>query len=120
MKLDVIEGGDWLDQYLATGELPDVPVAPTWTPDFVGEQLVEALKWAKHNAGRVGPGGMVGSYSPFVATFDDHLAEGWGLPEIAGDDEPDERRRHAALQLRDRGLSLISQALDRAGLPVEV
>ena len=151
---------------------------PTWTPEIVGEQLVEALRWAKHNAGRVGPAGFVGSRSLFSVTLEDHLEEGWGLPEIAGDDEPDERRRHAmpspeqitrhelalqwpadhlfpdhkgsarmlglwaaceiskrsfngackargvdrraALQLRDPGLSLISQALDRAGVPVEV
>lgn len=178
MKHELIEGGDWLDQYLATGELPEVPAAPTWTPEIVGEQLIEALRWAKHNAGRVGPGGFVGSRSLFNVTLEDHLEKGWGLPEIAGDDEPEEHRvrvaatpeqitrheialqwpadhllpdhkgsarmlglwaaceiskrsfngavkargvdRRAALQLRDRGLSLISQALDRAGLPVEV
>lgn len=179
MKHEVIEdSGDWLDQYLATGKLPDVPAAPAWTPDLVGEQLVEALRWAKHNAGRVGPGGFMGSRSLFNVTLEDHLEEGWGLPEIAGDDEPDECRRYAmpspeqitryemalqwpadhllpdhkgsarmlglwaaceiskrsfsracrargvdrraALQLRDRGLSLISQALHRSGLPVEV
>ena len=179
MKYDrTIEGGgDWLDEYLRSGALPDAPQAPTWTPEIVGEQLCAALRWAKHNTGRVGPGGFVGSRSLFNVTLEDHLEEGWGLPEIAGDDEPDERRqyampspeqitryemalawpadyllpdhkgsarmlglwaaceiskrsfngackargvdRRAALQLRDRGLSLISQALDRAGLPVE-
>jgi hypothetical protein len=178
MKLEVIEG-DWLDAYLATGELPDVPPAPKWTPEAVEAQLVEALRWAKYNAGRVGPAGIGGVSGVFslVSTLEDHMEEGWGIPEVAGDDVPDEKQirpaatpeqitrheaalqwpadyllpdykgsarmvglwcacqvgkrsfngvckargvdRHAAMQLRDRGLSLISQGLTRDGVPVE-
>ena len=112
---------------------------------------------------------------PFVVTLDEHLANGWGLPEAAGDDEPDPRRlrvmlspaqvaqheaaldwprrylgdhegsarilalwlrckvqkrpfdaalkargtisRGAAIQMRDKALSIISQGLDRDGVP---
>jgi hypothetical protein len=109
----------------------------------------------------------------FSATLDDHLSEGWGLPEVADDDEveakalilppsPAQVTRHVAVlewpavylcpdhhgsarmvglwaackarrfpfdkalagrlarghayRLRDRGLSLISQGLDRDGI----
>jgi len=179
MKLEVIEG-DWLDAYLATGELPEAPPAPEWTPELVEEQLIEALRWAKHHAGRVGPAGLGGVSGVFslVSTLEDHLEEGWGVPEIAGDDEPDERQirpaatpeqitrheaalewpaeyllpdhkgsarmvglwcacqiskrsfngackargvdRHAAMQLRDRGLSIISQGLSHDSMSVEI
>lgn len=180
MKHEIVEGGDWLDAYLATGELPEAPPAPEWTPEEVETQLVEALRWAKYNAGRVGPAGLGGVSGVFslVSTLEDHMEEGWGIPEIAGDDELDERQirpaatpaqitrheaalqwpatylvpdrigsarmlglwaacqigkrsfrgackargvdRRAAMQLRDRGLSLISQGLARDGVPVEV
>ncbi len=64
----------------------------TWTPKAVGEAMTEALRWASWAAGRVGPGGIKTVALPFIASLDEHLANGWGLPEIAGDDEPDPRR----------------------------
>ncbi|NCU21700.1 hypothetical protein EOM89_13555, partial [Candidatus Falkowbacteria bacterium] len=36
----------------------------TWTPKAAGEALVDALRWAHHAAGRVGPGGMVSARLP--------------------------------------------------------
>jgi len=147
----------------------------TWTPKAVGEAMLEALRWAQWSAGRVGPGGVKTVSLPFIASLDEHLAEGWGLPEVAGDEEPDPRRlrvmpspaqvarheaaldwprrylgdhegsarilalwlrckiqkkpfdaavkargtisRTAAYQMRDKALSIISQGLDRDGVP---
>jgi len=149
--------------------------AEQWTPKAVGEAMLEALRWAQWSAGRTGPGGIKTVALPFIASLDEHLAEGWGLPETAGDDEPDPRRlrvmpspeqisrheaaldwprvylkdhegsarilalwlrckvtkkpfdaaikargtisRGAAIQMRDKALSIISQGLDRDGVP---
>lgn len=144
----------------------------TWTPELTGTVLIEALRWVQRHGGLVSPRGFKVTAMPFSATLDDHLAEGWGFPEIAGDDRepppplrvlisPAEVSRHmAALEwpalylcpdhigsarmvglwaaskarrvsfsgavkamgtlsrlhayrLRDRGLSIISQGLDR-------
>ena len=158
------------DAYAAQNAVPE-----TWTPKTVAEAMLEALQWASWAAGRVGPGGVKTVSLPFVVTLDEHLAEGWGIPEVAGDDEPDPRRlrvmpspeqisRHeaaldwpraylrdnegsarilglwlrckitkrpfdaaikargtisktTAYALRDRALSIISQGLDRDGVP---
>ena len=149
--------------------------AETWTPKAVGEAMTAALRWAQWSAGRTGPGGIKTVALPFIASLDEHLANGWGLPETAGDEEPDPRRlrvmpspeqisrheaaldwprvylkdhegsarilalwlrckiqkrpfdaaikargtisRGAAIQMRDKALSIISQGLDRDGVP---
>lgn len=62
-----------------------------WTPKRVRETLVEAVTWAKQYAGPVGPASVRGSMPTFKATLEDHLEEGWGIPEVAGDEEDDER-----------------------------
>lgn len=64
----------------------------TWTTKLVADRMVEAMRWAIYSGGRVGPAQFRGSLPAFAATLDDHLAEGWGLPELAGDEEPEERR----------------------------
>lgn len=65
----------------------------TWTPDLVAEVLVEARKWAGLSAGRVGPLGFVTTRGmAYLPTLEDHLAEGWGLPETA-DEEIDDAER---------------------------
>ena len=69
------------------GDLTALPPGPDWTPEEVGEQLVEALRWARHAAGRTGPGGMSTIRLPFIPTLEAHLDEGWGLPERADDPE---------------------------------
>lgn len=166
---------DWLDEYLSGGGLPE---PETWTPKIVGDRLIEAVRWVHYCGGRVGPAGMCASGAfAFHPTLEDHLEEGWGLPEVAGDVEEDERSiyrsptaeqitayeaalqwpaeylipdhsgsarvlnlwvrckvhnksfasaitrrgtmsRGAAYRLRDRGLSLISQGLDRNEVPL--
>lgn len=67
------------------------PPAAQWTPELVGNALVEAMRWAAAQ-GPVGPKGFSYVRLPFAATLDDHLDEGWGLPEVAGQDEPTEGR----------------------------
>ncbi len=162
---------------------PSAPVPPPqsgWTPDLVAEALIEAMVWVRRFGGPAGPRAWGTINLNFRASLDDHLAEGWGLPELAEDDlsenEKDDRlilppsaadvsRHLAALEwpadylcpdhigsarmlglwavcrarrisfgrslkgrvarghayhLRDRGLSLISQALARDGIPVAV
>lgn len=64
---------------------------------MVKNRLIEASKWAERASGPVGPSRVRGSCPIYRATLEDHLAEGWGIPEVAGDDQPDERRLHVAL-----------------------
>jgi hypothetical protein len=149
-----------------------------WTPGIVKVRLIAALQWAHYSAGRVGPAPMGSGMPVFRATFDDHMAEGWGIPEIADPDDVVEKvvriaatpaeveahlealgwvadyllpahpnlasilslwlrckvQRHSfdkaidrrrnlarghAYRLRDRALSLISQALANAGSPID-
>ena len=164
---------EWLSQFVAGRREPE-----TWTPKRVGEVMTEAVRWARFNAGQVGPAGIKGCMPAFNPTLEDHLDEGWGIPEVAGENEPDAARpvrrpatpeqitrfeaalhwptlylfpRHEgsarilglwlrckvhkrpfdaaikargtisrtnAYALRDRALSLISQGLDRDGMPL--
>lgn len=146
-----------------------------WTPKAVGEALIDALRWARHAAGRTGPAGMVSAHMPeAILSMEDRLALGW---DAAVTLDPDDQRpvilrpssqqvsrhlaalewpadyllpdhpgsartlglwaackayrrpfdravrergihRSMAYQLRDRGLSLIAQGLDRDGVPL--
>lgn len=150
----------------------------TWTPDLVGKRLCAAVRWATYSGKAVGPAGICGSMPAFNPTLDDHLDEGWGLPEVAGDEETGDGKRlvvqatasqitqheaallwpviylhpahegsarmlclwvrckvhkrsfddavrrrgtisrATAFRLRDKGLSIISIGLDRAGVPL--
>lgn len=156
---------------------PDAPRAnyDGWTPDLVGEALIEAMRWVRRHGGPAGPRGMSSVQFGFVADLDAHLENGWGIPELAGGNEPEERElilpatpaqvtrhlaalqwpadylcpdrigsarmlglwaackvsrrsfagavkalgvaRGMAYQLRDRGLSQISQGLERDRVP---
>lgn len=58
-----------------------------WTPERVKNILKEAIAWARRHAGPVGPAGIRGSMPSYKPTLEDHLEEGWGVPEVAGDDE---------------------------------
>lgn len=59
----------------------------TWTPKLVGERLIEAVRWARYAAGPVGPSGVRGSMPEYAPTWEDRLAEGWGLPDGPDADE---------------------------------
>lgn len=63
-----------------------------WTAKLVRETLADAVRWAHHTV-TSGASGMSGSQFPYKASLEDHLEEGWGLPEIAGDEEEEEKER---------------------------
>lgn len=56
---------------------------PTWTPELVRDRMIEAVRWARYNAGPTGPAPIRSAMPCYEATLEDHLAEGWGLPEKA-------------------------------------
>lgn len=58
-----------------------------WTPARVKDTLSEAISWARRYAGPVGPAPVRSSMPSYKPSLDDHLAEGWGIPESAGDDD---------------------------------
>lgn len=64
----------------------------TWTPKLVGERLIEAVRWANYAAGQVGPAGIRGGMPSYAPTWEERLAEGWGIPELAGDEQQPDRR----------------------------
>lgn len=71
------------------------PAEDGWTPARAGEALVEALRWARYAAGRVGPAGMVSARLPeTLLTEDEHEAMGWGLKESADPDDLPPMRIH--------------------------
>ena len=75
-------------------ELPDV-----WTPKLVRERLVEALRWARYTGRAVGPAPVRTMMPAYKATLEDHLDEGWGLPEVADDDSEIEEARILRLSI---------------------
>lgn len=75
-------------------ELPDV-----WTPRLVRERLVEALRWARHTGRPVGPPPVRSTMPAYKATLEDHLDEGWGLPEVADDESEIEEARILRLSI---------------------
>ena len=62
-----------------------------WTARRVREALVEAVTWARQYAGPIGPAAMRGSMPVYKPTLEDHLEEGWGIPEVAGDKTDEDR-----------------------------
>lgn len=79
---------------------PGAPVAQDgWTPERVADAMLAALRWADAASGRVGAAGIRGSMPAYAATLEDHLDEGWGLPEKAGDDEEREEERRLILNI---------------------
>ena len=62
-----------------------------WTARRVREVLVEAVTWARQYAGPIGPASVRSSMPVYKPTLEDHLEEGWGLPELAGDEADDDR-----------------------------
>lgn len=70
-------------------------LSDVWTPKRVRECLVEAVRWARYNAGPTGPAEVRSLYPTYVASDDDREDEGWGLAESADDptEPPPARRR---------------------------
>lgn len=70
---------------------PYAPPEAVWTPNLVGETLLDCMRWAKATAGRVGPRGFAKVAGlAWTPTLDDHLREGWGLPP---EPDPEDQRR---------------------------
>lgn len=63
----------------------------TWTPQLVATRLIEAVRWARYGAGPVGPSGIRSGMPTYAPTWEDRMAEGWGLPELAGDETQEDR-----------------------------
>lgn len=61
-----------------------------WTPKRASDQMVAALIWARHCVAPPGPAGIRSTLPTYHPSLEDHLEEGWGLPESA--DKPDEKR----------------------------
>lgn len=64
---------------------------PTWTPQLVRDRMIEAVRWARYNAGPTGPALIRSAMPTYEPTLEDHLAEGWGIPEKAGADDDAEK-----------------------------
>lgn len=62
-----------------------------WTPELVRERMIEAVRWARYTAGPTGPSPIRSLMPGYRASLEDHLAEGWGLPEKADGVEEAER-----------------------------
>lgn len=79
----------------------DQDLSGVWTPKLVREQLVEAVTWARYNAGPTGPATVRALYPTYFATDADFATEGWGLRESADDptDAPPPRRRLSPKQI---------------------
>jgi len=54
-----------------------------WTPELVRDRMIEAVRWARYTAGPTGPAPIRSLMPDYRASLEDHLAEGWGLPEKA-------------------------------------
>jgi hypothetical protein len=68
-----------------------------WTPKLVGERLVAAVRWAQYAAGPTGPAGFRSNLPAVALSWEDRLAEGWGLPD--GPDEEEERLAQKRLKI---------------------
>src|SRR6218665_2555134 len=58
-----------------------------WTPKLVGERLIEAVRWARYNAGPTGPASVRALMPTYLPTTEDRELEGWGAAEIAEGEE---------------------------------
>lgn len=90
------------------------PLPPhVWTTRLVREVMLDTVGWANVTAGQVGPRGFARvaklQWSP---TLEDHLREGWGLPEKAEETEVENRPRPTFSQAQ---ISLFSRAMHWQG-----
>lgn len=91
--------------------MPDIST-DQWSPKLVGERLVEAVRWARYNAGPVGPAAMRGGLPAFAPTLEDRLAEGWGLPDGPDEEEMALRERRLRIAPSPEKISLYLNALE--------
>lgn len=79
--------------------LHGMDLSDTWTPKLVGERLVEAIKWARYNAGATGPAGVRAAAMGYLPMPEDFEVEGWGEKEVADPEEERPRRRFSPAQI---------------------
>lgn len=77
-----------------------------WTPRLVKLELIAAITWARYSVSPVGPSQIRSTMPAYKASLDDHLDEGWGLPELA-EGVPDEAQRLYVSPPADRVQALI-------------
>lgn len=70
-------------------------LSDVWSPKLVGERLIEAIRWARFNAGRTGPAGVKAASILYVPSDDDFEVEGWGQREKAEEEEKAPARRYS-------------------------
>lgn len=72
--------------------------SPVWTPDIVGETLIDAARWCLLTAGRTGPARVKSLMPDLDMSMADRLAEGWS--SVVGEDQERRlRRAYAAGQI---------------------
>ena len=81
------------------GAIHGMDLSDTWTPKLVGERLVEAIRWARYNAGPTGPASVRAAAIPFVPTAEDFEAAGWGEREVADEEPPPSARRYSPAKI---------------------
>lgn len=64
-------------------------LSDVWTPKLVRERLVEAIKWARYNAGPTGPAAVRAAMPTFLPSEQDFEQEGWGERERAEEGDED-------------------------------
>lgn len=83
-----------------------------WSPKRVGECLIEAVRWAQYAAGPVGPAQMRGSMPTYSPTWEERLAEGWGLPDGPDDEEAAFRNRKLRIAATAAQISVFLDRLE--------
>jgi hypothetical protein len=66
------------------------PEPETWTPKLARDVLVDAIRWARYNAGPTGPAPVRSVMPIYTPSIFDRLEEGWGFPDAG--EEAEERR----------------------------
>lgn len=85
-------------------------LSDVWTPKLVADRLIEAVRWARYNAGRTGPAGVKAAALGYLPSDDDFAVEGWGQREKAEEEEKAPQRRYSPAKV-----SLLISALDWPG-----
>ena len=93
------------------GAEPSCP-RQTWTPKLVQERMIEALRWARYNAGFVGPAPIRSLMPHYHLTLEDHLEQGWGLPERAEASSEAEAEAVMRVPLSPEGVEQMLWVLD--------
>ena len=80
----------------------------TWTPKLVGERLIEAIRWARYNAGPTGPAPVRALMPTYIASPKEREEAGWDGQENVDDptEVPNYRR-----PLKPREVSALIEAL---------